>query len=1077
MRGPRKDRVLGWLAAGGLAILLGVPWAGAGDKPAQTQGAQRKAQLEDLERQMTKALGEGAFERAAEVAGRIASLREDWRGKQHGRSVAARAAVKRYEALACLPAEDRRDVARSFRAEAEGEDLAGRNQFPAAEELHRKALAIRTRVLGEDHPFTALSCTDIADTLFAQGKYRDAQPWYDKALAIRRKSLGEEHPQTADSYANVAITLDMQGRPREAQPLYEEALRICRKVLGEEDVDTASCYSNVAYNLYLQGKYAEGEPLLKKTLAVSLKVLGDGTEDAAAGYNNLAYNLKAQGKFAEAQPLYEKALANFRKAIGEEKADTAIAYNNLADNLTEQGRYADAKELYEKALAIRIKVVGAEHHATAISYNSLASNLHAQARYAEAQPLFEKALAIRRKALGEEHPETASSFNEVAFNLNAQGKYAQAQTFMEKALAAERKGQGEHLLETAFSCVNLATSLEGQRKYAEAQPLYEKALAIRREVLGEEHPRTALACTCAAANLLRQGKTDQCVRLLQASLPSLEAARFHRGASGFDRAVATPGLETSPHVLLAVGLARLGRPAAAFRHAEAGLARGLLDDLAGPGKDEAAELDALHARLDRLDEQFLPLFGRTNLSADEKALREELGRQRRETLARVARLSAAVSLRQVLPLADIQKQLPDEAALVYWLDLDRLGEHDACVLRARGEPAWVRLPGRGEGGAWTAWDIDLQDRFYRCLQRPGSRPDEWQPLSAELTRQRLEPLRPHLGAGGGLPAVRHLLVVPTGWAGRVPLEVLAGDYRISYVPSGSVFARLRQQHRPVKGSSLLALGDPAFTSRPPGDDEVVRRGPDPVPLPGTRWEVQALARLVPGTATLLGSDASEQRLDELARDGRLKAFRLIHLATHGVVDEQTPDRSRLLLARDRLPDARDTLPGSKRISGDLTVAAIRGGWKLDADLVALSACKTALGREGRGEGLLGFAQAFLQGGARSVVLSRWEADDTATALLMLRFYENLLGARKDLKAALPRAEALAEAKAWLRGLPRADAEGLASALRGGKLSDTRTRGRVVELNVKEGPGRLPEGDRPYSHPFFWAPFVLVGDPE
>ncbi len=72
---------------------------------------------------------------------------------------------------------------------------------------------------------------------------------------------------------------------------------------------------------------------------------------------------------------------------------------------------------------------------------------------------------------------------------------------------------------------------------------------------------------------------------------------------------------------------------------------------------------------------------------------------------------------------------------------------------------------------------------------------------------------------------------------------------------------------------------------------------------------------------------------------------------------------------------------------------------------------------------------------------------------------------------------MTEAKRWLRELPRTEAEGLASALRGGKLADTQTRGKVVELNVREGPGRLPAGERPYAHPFFWAPFVLVGDPE
>src|SRR5262249_44003587 len=79
-----------------------------------------------------------------------------------------------------------------------------------------------------------------------------------------------------------------------------------------------------------------------------------------------------------------------------------------------------------------------------------------------------------------------------------------------------------------------------------------------------------------------------------------------------------------------------------------------------------------------------------------------------------------------------------------------------------------------------------------------------------LAAQRLGPLGKHLGG------VEHLLVVPTGWAARIPLEVLTGAYRVSYVPSGSLFARLRRGHRPLRGTTLLALADPAFR-RPPAN--------------------------------------------------------------------------------------------------------------------------------------------------------------------------------------------------------------------------------------------------------------------
>src|SRR5262249_35937418 len=139
----------------------------------------------------------------------------------------------------------------------------------------------------------------------------------------------------------------------------------------------------------------------------------------------------------------------------------------------------------------------------------------------------------------------------------------------------------------------------------------------------------------------------------------------------------------------------------------------------------------------------------------------------------------------------------------------------------------------------------------------------------------------------------------------------------------------------------------------------------------------------------------------------------------------------------------------------------------------LSACETGLGQYARSEGRLGFAQAFLAKGARSVVLSRWKVDDTATALLMVRFYENLLGRREGVKA-MGRALALQEAKRWLRTLPRKQAGALAARLGGGVLRGTEGEARPLlkGLSVK-----LPEGDRPFAAPYFWAAFVLIGDPD
>jgi CHAT domain-containing protein len=151
-------------------------------------------------------------------------------------------------------------------------------------------------------------------------------------------------------------------------------------------------------------------------------------------------------------------------------------------------------------------------------------------------------------------------------------------------------------------------------------------------------------------------------------------------------------------------------------------------------------------------------------------------------------------------------------------------------------------------------------------------------------------------------------------------------------------------------------------------------------------------------------------------------------------------------------------------------------WQLDADLVTLSACQTALGPDGGGEGLLGFSQVLLGRGARSLLLSLWKVDDTATALLMTRFYQNLLGKREDLKAALPKAEALQEAKRWLRSLPRAEVEKLAGELAKGEVRAKEE--PKTPLPPPEVPKpTVPAGETPFAHPRYWAAFILLGDPE
>jgi tetratricopeptide (TPR) repeat protein len=1036
--------------------------------------------------------------------------------------------------------------------------LGAQGKRAQAQPLHEKALAIRKKALGEEHPDTVASYDSVALNLNAQGKYAAAQPLLERALRIRQKTLGEDHADTAQSYNNLAGNLNDQGKYAQAQPLYERALAIRKRALGEEHPDTATSYNDLAANLAAQGKYAAAQPLLERALRIRQKTLGEEHADTAQSYNNLAATLNDQGKYAQAQPLSERALAICQKALGEGHPHTATCYGNLAYNLNAQGKHAQAQPLFERALAICQKALGEEHPDTASSYNNVAGNLDAQGKYTAAQPLYERALVIRRQALGKDHPDTASSYNGLAANLAAQGKHTAAQPLFERALAIRQKALGEGHPDTATSYNNLAVNLQAQGKYALAQPLLERALAIRQKVLGEDHPDTAQSYNSLAVVLWQQGKKERAVRHWQAACRGRGVARIDRAGTGFDRSFAEGGFP-SPNVALAAALAGQGKAAEAFGHAEADLARGLLEGLGTgtPARDQ--QRGAREARLQKLDALLLPLLSRSDLAEAQQHRLDLLLKERAGLLGSLARQAAEDSARLLLPLGRIQKEVPADCAVVLWVHAFPIGEHWACILRSKGPPLWQRLPGSGPAKRWTEEDRDLPARLLALLNNPHSSAAQRQRLLRALRRQRLEPLRAHL------KGVRRLLLVPTFPMEALPFEALSDDYQVSYIPSASLFARGRQGHRRLRGSSLLAVGDPVFTpphqpvppeqgvlltevlpkgeaeraglragdvllrlagrklsgvaelrqaladlpaplvywregrerttrlagarlgvrvdTRPAPeavkgwralDDSLLLRGTGHRPLPGTRREVRALARLIPAATVLLGSAASEQSLAQLAGSGKLKSYRLLHFATHGEVNRSDPRLSALILSQDRLPPhpAEAVLRGQKPLDGRLTVETILEKWELDADLVVLSACQSGLGRNAGGEGLVGLAQAFLQKQARAVVVSRWRVDDTATTLLMVRFYENLLGRRKGTRA-LGRAAALDEARRWLRRLGRQQALALAGRLQGGGLRGTEE--EVPLLAAKEA--KVPGGQRPFAHPFYWAAFILIGDPD
>jgi Tfp pilus assembly protein PilF len=746
----------------GLLLLAAAGWlTGTAEKPAPLTAEQRlKLEKEVAEKEATAKQAEAAedFDQARQARKEVLALRTKLHGAQDWRVTDARLVVKKDDLLARLSADQRQKLRIATEKNNRGVKLIQAGKHQKALPLFREALALRQMVLGEEHPDTAVSYSNLASNLKKQGRYADAEPLNRKALAINQKVLGDQHPQTALSFNNLGDSLHAQGKYADAESLSRKALSIRQKVLGEEHADTAQSYSNLASALNGQGKYADAESLCRKALPILQKVLGEEHPVTALSYNNLATDLNAQGKYADAEILFRKALAIRQIVLGEGHPDTALSYNNLASNLRSQGRYADAEPLNRKALAINQKVLGDEHPQTADTYHNMARCLSDQGK--DAESLYRKVLAIRQKVLGAEHPDTTVSYISLAMELNHQGKSTEAETLLRQALAIDEKLLGEQHPSIAVVYNNLGGTLQGQGKYADAEILFRKALTIRQSVLGEGHPDTALSYNNLAFNLHAQGRYAEALPPARAAGLQVQTLRRHASFSGLEQS--TFAAKTSRFRLLAALLVRSGQPADAWQALEDNLARGLREDLflrSNPLLPEAdrRRADDLQDRLDTLDKRLLALAGLKAPASAQQRLAESLSRERNQLLIDLRRLQAklreqySIAGGKIYDLAHVQKQVPADAALLAWVDVyqpptktestkaDPQGDHWACLVRASGPPVWVHLPGSGPQGAWGPADNRLPQKLRPLLHGHGSTAD-WRNVAGRLAAQRLQPL-------------------------------------------------------------------------------------------------------------------------------------------------------------------------------------------------------------------------------------------------------------------------------------------------------------------------------------------------
>ncbi len=860
-------------------------------------------------------------------------------------------------------------------AQAESWQYAG--QLAKAEAGYRSALQAGEAAWGESLPVAA-TLARLGNVVRLQSRLDEATQIHERALEIRER-LAPDSLEVTDSLHHLFLVA-WERKDMEAMAGYSRRAMAIQERFPPDTLAMADTLNDVAMLVSEQGRYAETEALFRRAVTILEKRSPDSIPLATA-LGRLGLVTRVLGDTVAAEEHLQRALA-IRNKLAPASLGTASILSNLGGLARERGDLEKAARLLQQSLAILEKA--------APTGSGMMSSLNALGIVERLRGNLDKAWELHQRALKlrEQHP---GRYNDVTNVLGLLGNVAEARGDLKAALELY---QG---------------SLASAERLAPGE--LEEALALQQ--LGRLHHR--------------MGRPGPAAQLLARAVDTLESQAVRLGGSRDLQATFRGRHEEVYLDAMDVELAQ-ERAGEAFHLLERSRARSFLTLLAErdlafgelPEELERSRRDVA-ARYDQKTRELTQASGeeaKATLEHELDSLRQERDEVAKKIRAASPRL-AALREPQPLTLEAARKLLdPGTLALSY-----SVGKDKTVLFALTQDGLQVKTLPLGE------------ERLRREIESFLERVRSQQPPAnaSDLYRELIGPVAEMVERS------ERVLILPDGLLHRLPFGALIhnGRFLIEEKPlhtalSLTVYGTLRASS-PGKGTgNLVAFGDPHFPKSRPAKSDLGPglRGFDWSSLPYSRREVERISGIYPGARLYLGKEATEERAKSI-HDARI-----LHFATHGYTDDRTPlDSALVLTIPEELPAGR----GITRQNGLLQVWEIFESVRIDADLVVLSACESALGRELSGEGLIGLTRAFQYAGARSVVASLWSVADQVTAELMTRFHRHLA-------AGLPKDQALRAAQLELIREP---------------LKVTAASGREIETDA--------------STPFFWAAFQLFGD--
>ena len=359
----------------------------------------------------------------------------------------------------------------------------------------------------QDQPELRATLMDTMGQVYRNlGLYDPARELSEESLAIRRRILGEDHLLVAESLQNLSVLRRQLGDDAAAEPLLREALEIQRRKGATETAVYAKALNDFAALLEEKGDLNAGEALFRESLALKREVLGREHEDVARGLNNLGHLLHAKKEYKEAEQNYLESLAMGRKLLGEIHPDVATTLNNLAVLSEDQGDLDRAERMYREALEMRRKVFGERHPKVARGLNNLAVFLQARGNSRAAESLYRQALTIVEGP--DQNPvERAVYLRGLASALLEQGRAAAAEPRAREALEILRR-EAPSSWRIADTESVLGGCLAAQGRFAEAEPMLVGAYEVLEKDQGDGKRRAGEARVRVVGLYKAWGKAD-----------------------------------------------------------------------------------------------------------------------------------------------------------------------------------------------------------------------------------------------------------------------------------------------------------------------------------------------------------------------------------------------------------------------------------------------------------------------------------------------------------------------------------------------------------------------------------------